>query len=71
MSAPPNLLEEELLDVLRSAGELSGFKLGKVLGWGTAKLYPVLAALEDRKVITARWASAGYPRTRLYKLMES
>lgn len=58
---PLTLLEEEVVDVLRDKGPLTGPALQRELGWGAGKLYQALAALEERKVITTKWEAREYP----------
>lgn len=71
MTEPLTLHEEEVLDVLRDvlrpSGRLYADELRKCLGWGTNKLYPILAGLTEKGLLSTG-VDQDYPYSRWYAI---
>lgn len=66
-----NLQQKEVVDVLRSFSfALSGEALAYQLRWASARLYPILAQLIEKKVIKVQ-VGKEYPHVRAYSLVNS
>lgn len=59
--------EEELLDVLRERQQLTGLELSRLLRWSTARLHPILAALQEKGAVSSH-TDQTYPMTTYYRV---
>lgn len=62
-----------LLTLLEQTGEVHGYGLTTGTGLVSGSLYPILARLESRNLVSSRWDPgpvAGRPARKLYQLTE-
>lgn len=65
-NSPLNQQEQDVVDTI-GQHSLTAAEICQDLNWNVAKIYPVLAALVGKKVLTSQ-VSPDYPFTKYYQL---